>query len=271
MTLGSWGPRVLYLHPDVSPPYFWEHVPDPATPLPPLLPHKTHPVITRKFIDERIRQNDLTDTISEHLARCWVPASHAARWLQSKAIPAPACIAFAAGEQTGDNVGPKSPNRRSASSPVDKYGDRPTNGSEDFERLDPGDDRDMLREARRLIVVTPNTDAIAGTAAECDAEPTVGPIVVPIGRAKKPVRSSHASGPRKRFKTGKEPVKSDAAIAAMHAHVLDSKCTLQELENMQPKYLVKHFGDHIGRTSLSGLRDKVVSELKARQMATNDK
>jgi hypothetical protein len=63
----------------------------------------------------------------------------------------------------------------------DKYGGRPTNGSEDFERLDPGDDRDMLREARRLAAGSPNAAAaIGGVAAERVAPPIVGANVLPI-------------------------------------------------------------------------------------------
>jgi hypothetical protein len=90
--VGFLGDRILYLHPDISPPYFRKPYLDPNRPLPPFLPHKKNPLITRQFIDERVRENGLTDTCSLYLARCWVRASYAAQWFQSKGIAMPGLV-----------------------------------------------------------------------------------------------------------------------------------------------------------------------------------
>jgi hypothetical protein len=131
------------------------------------------------------------------------------------------------------------------------------------------DDSRSLRKICTGIKLSSNVERLA--AHRVAAGPAAGANVVLIKRNQKSAPSSHAAGMRKRFKPGREPLKSEATRAEMRAFVLDGKGTLQELEDMQPKYLVKHFGRLIGRTSLSPLRNEVVSELKSRQIATNDK
>jgi hypothetical protein len=92
---GFLGARVLYLHPDVSPPYFREGPDlnlDPKKPPPPYLPHKTSPLIIRQFIEAREKEMGWDITRDVYLARCWIPAKQAAQWLQSKGIEPPRAI-----------------------------------------------------------------------------------------------------------------------------------------------------------------------------------
>jgi hypothetical protein len=89
---GFLGSRILYLHPEVSPPYFWEQIRTKKSFPPPNLPHKTSPLITRNFIDARIKELSWEVTKNAYLARCWIQATYAARWFQSKGMAVPAAI-----------------------------------------------------------------------------------------------------------------------------------------------------------------------------------
>jgi hypothetical protein len=75
--VGHLGSRVLYLHPDISPPYFPPH------------PHKGAPIITRAFIAQRVDESGIELTRDAYLSRCWIDAASARRWLNSYGIDAP--------------------------------------------------------------------------------------------------------------------------------------------------------------------------------------
>jgi hypothetical protein len=93
--VGFLGTRILYLHPDVSPPYFRppDRNPNPKAPLPPYIPHKTKPLITRSFIEQQIRSMGWDVTRDAYLARCWIDATCANRWLNSHGIAVPGLVA----------------------------------------------------------------------------------------------------------------------------------------------------------------------------------
>jgi hypothetical protein len=112
---GFSGTRILYRHPDISPPYFSKVRLRRPRDLKKVeyRPHKTSPLITRAFIEERIKNLDLAATIEAYLSRCWIPASHAARWLQSQGILVPASIASSAPVNT--------PSKPSRSEPPQKW------------------------------------------------------------------------------------------------------------------------------------------------------
>ena len=96
--VGFLGARVLYLHPDVSPPYFRQGPdtdPDPKKPPPPYLPHKLAPIISRQFIKKREKEIGWSEARDGYLAHTWIPARQAARWLQSKGITPPSSISWA--------------------------------------------------------------------------------------------------------------------------------------------------------------------------------
>ena len=147
---------------------------------------------------------------------------------------------------------------------VDKYGERPTNGSEDFERLDHGDDRDMLREARRLIVATPNTDAIAGAAAEREAAPTFGPNVVLIKQDHKSTRARVSRG-QGRGRPGKV---MDRVKKAMLADLYSEKFTALQLKEMTEEAMKAEYG--ASRDTCRKACVAALSEMNFRQITTND-
>jgi hypothetical protein len=90
-TVGFLGTRVLFLHPDISPPYIRprDTNPTPSAPPPAHLPHKKAPLITRSFIEDRIREMDFGTVRDGYLARCWIAVVSATRWLNSHGITAP--------------------------------------------------------------------------------------------------------------------------------------------------------------------------------------
>jgi hypothetical protein len=91
--IGFLGSRILYLGPDVGPPYFSEPLTSPEVPLVPK-PHKQNPLITRKFIEAREHELGWIIVRDNYLAKSWVQSLYAARWLQSKGIAAPGSISW---------------------------------------------------------------------------------------------------------------------------------------------------------------------------------
>src|SRR5262249_37958786 len=91
--IGFLSSRILYLDPDVGPPYFSEPLTSPNVPFV-HKPHKQNPLITSKFIEARENGVGWIIVRDDYLAKSWVQSLYAARWLQSKGIAPPSAIAW---------------------------------------------------------------------------------------------------------------------------------------------------------------------------------
>jgi hypothetical protein len=102
---------------------------------------------------------------------------------------------------------------------IDKHGERPKHGSADFERLDPGDDRQTLREARRLFAEQSTLEN------DLDGRDLTGVGAVPEGGA--------ASGTGPKVVSMKPPWRPSGPLATAVAVAL-KECGL---ENQRPDNL----------------------------------
>ena len=91
--IGFLGARVLYLDPDIRPPYFPQPRKLEKEKLK-WLPHKTNPIITRQFIEAREKELGWPLVRDAYLAKGWTYSLPAARWLESKGITPPSSIAW---------------------------------------------------------------------------------------------------------------------------------------------------------------------------------
>ena len=102
--VGFSGTKVLFAHPDVSPPYFNG------------LPRST-PIITRQFIEARKKEMGWPAVLDAYLALSWVEALPAAQWLQSKGITPPNSIAWSLKAREEKTVAPKHEGRKPGRKP----------------------------------------------------------------------------------------------------------------------------------------------------------
>lgn len=91
--VGFLGSRILYLDPDIQPPYFPQPRKSEEDELK-WLPHKQNPIITRQFIEAREKELGWALVRDAYLAKSLVLSLPAAQWLQSKGITPPSSLAW---------------------------------------------------------------------------------------------------------------------------------------------------------------------------------
>jgi hypothetical protein len=138
----------------------------------------------------------------------------------------------------------------------DKYGPK-SNGPEDFERLDPGDDGEKLREARRLA-------GPANDAPECaagDAVSYTSSNLAPMKWDRKSARPPRQRGPTPKIRN---KVKTNM-VGELQAGTL----TEAGLKAMLEKVMAEKY--KASRDTCRKARDEALSEFSSRQFPTNDK